>query len=438
MLVASPSRCSPPDWSRWLTPGVAGPMLAQRAAQHRPEVRLNENFEQARALFVQGVEDFEAGRFDAAEGKFQASLVLVPGRVSTLTNLAATLIKLARSESALGILDQALACAPDDRDAWWQRGIALGDLGRHAEALAAFDHFLGLQPDHGEGWLRHGQTLQHLDRHAHALTSFDKALAIEPSLAPAWTSRGNLLKDLKRLDEAAISFERAIAHGGDAELNRYFLAAVIGQNAPASAPARYVRSLFDAYAQTFDAHLVQVLHYQAHAVLVQNLIGLGGRRYAHALDLGCGTGLCGPLVRPIVAQVDGVDLSPKMVEKARALKVYERLVPSDIEDYLRTTELRYDLILAADVFIYIGDLEPVFSAVAKVMDRGGVFCFSVEIPDSSQDIELKTSLRYGHSEPYVRDLASQHGFEIIKILRHPIREDQQQPIDGLYVYLSRD
>ena len=183
-------------------------------------------------------------------------------------------------------------------------------------------------------------------------------------------------------------------------------------------------------------HLVGVLHYRTPAVLTENLKGLGSRRFRHALDLGCGTGLCGPLVKPIVDQLDGVDLSPQMLEKARALAVYERLVHADVATYLQATDQRYDLVLAADVFVYIGDLEPVFSGVRRVMDQGGVFCFSAEIPEGSNDFELNASLRYGHSERYIRGLAAQHGFAVIKILHHPLRVDRDRPVDGLYVYLS--
>lgn len=151
---------------------------------------MNNSFEQARNLFVQGIADFEAGRFGVAEQNFQASLVLLPGRVSTLTNLAAAQINLAQPEAALAALDQAIASEPDNRDAWWHRGVALGTLGRHVEALAALDRLLGLAPDHFAGWLRQAQALQQLDRHEQALTSCDKALAITPDDALAWGASG--------------------------------------------------------------------------------------------------------------------------------------------------------------------------------------------------------------------------------------------------------
>ena len=405
---------------------------------------MNENFQKARELFFQGVADFEAGRFEAARGKFESSLALVPGRGSTLTNLAATHIKLSRPEAALGFLEQALAAEPDDTEALWQRGIALSDLGRHEPALDAFERLLALRPAHSEAWMLHGQTLQHLERHAQAMPSYDKALAIDPGLAQAWTNQGNILKDMGRLDEAAAAFRQAIAAGGNAEVNAYFLAAVAtradGQPSPLAAPALYVRSLFDSYADSFDTHLVQVLHYQAHTVLVnglQGLQGLNGNRFRRALDLGCGTGLCGPLAGPLVDHIDGVDLSPNMLAKAAELKVYRKLAQSDMVAFLQTAEQTYDLVLAADVFIYVGDLGPVFRAVASVMEGGGIFCFSAETPEGDKDFELKTSLRYGHSEAYLRALAGRHGFDVVTVLRQPIREDQRQAIAGQYWYLRR-
>lgn len=390
-------------------------------------------------LFVEGLGCHEAGRFEDAERCYLASLALLPGRVSTLVNLAATRIELSRPQEALDVADQVLAIEPDNFDAWFHRGTALGHLGRHEEALANFEKALALDARHAEPWLRHGQVLQRLKRPAQALGSYERALAIDPSLAQAWSYRGGILQEMKRLTEAAHAFEQAIAHGADAELNGYYLASVDARNPPATAPRGYVQSLFDDYAGQFDEHLVQVLHYRAHTVLTKHLEGLArGGRFRSALDLGCGTGLCGPLVKPMTEQLTGVDLSAPMMDKAKTLGVYDRLAHADIVEYLRTTDQNYDLVLAADVFIYIGDLAPIFGAVHRAMDRSGVFCFSAEIAgDAAGGFELRPSLRYAHSERYLRALAAQHGFEIVEMSREPIREDQREPMDGLFVYLAR-
>ncbi|WP_280152188.1 tetratricopeptide repeat protein [Piscinibacter sp. XHJ-5] len=362
---------------------------------------MNQDFEQAKQQFVEGLRCFEAGRYEQADEHFRSSLALLPGRPSTLTNLAATRLKLQRPQEALEIVEQALAAAPDDVDAWALRGMALVALQRQGDALEAFD----------------------------------RALAIDPSLAPAWSNRGAILKDMHRIPEAIVSFEKAIALGADPEVNGWLLASLTGARAPVVAPSRYVERLFDDYADSFDDHLVSVLRYQAHVALVAGLPHIAGRRHARALDLGCGTGLCGPLLQPLAGRIDGVDLSGRMLDKARTRGVYDELAQADVVQYLQSTAGRYDLVVAADVFIYIGDLDAVFAGVHRVMDAG-VFCFSVEALDDGRDFALRSSQRYAHSEGYLRALAKRHGFDVAQVLQRTLREDQREPITGLLVYLT--
>jgi predicted TPR repeat methyltransferase len=248
--------------------------------------------------------------------------------------------------------------------------------------------------------------------------------------------RGSVLKELGRFDEAAASFEQALARGGDPELLRYYLAALARRDAPPTAPAGYVQALFDGYAPAFDAQLVALLKYQAPQLLAQGLAKLD-RRFSRALDLGCGTGLCGPLVKPFTDRLEGVDLSDGMLRSARALGVYDSLEQAEIAAFLRSAQPPYDLVLAADVFVYVGALEPVFADVARCMPAGGVFCFSVEEAREGGPPVLQPSLRYAHSESYVRELAARHGFEVATSLRAPIREEQQVPVPGLYFWLVR-
>ena len=396
---------------------------------------MNHPFEQARTLFMDGVRLHEAGQFEEAQRQFEAALALVPGRPSILANLGATRLELGKPEQALQALDEALSHEPDAADALRHRAVALTMLGRHEAALAGWDHLLRVQPDHAGVWLLRGETLQHLERHEEAFASYDAALTRDPRLGKAWSRRGALLKDMGRYQEAAAAFQQAIDHGDDPELNRYFLAALQGAEQPASPPLRYVEFLFDGYAEKFDQHLVNVLNYQAHRVLVDQLAALG-RRFERALDLGCGTGLCGPLLKPLARRLDGVDISSNMLAKAERLSVYDGLAQDDLVHWLATTGSRYDLAVAADVFIYVGALEPVFDGVARVIEPGGVFCFSVELAPDEQDFVLRPSQRYAHSQRYVRALALRHGFEIRSVLRHPIREDQRQPIPGLYLCLQ--
>jgi predicted TPR repeat methyltransferase len=361
-------------------------------------------FEQAKLQFKNGLACFEAGRFQEADRHFEASLALLPGRVSTLVNLAATRLKLDRPQAALDAADQVLALEPDNADAWLHRANACLGLGRPDQALPAFE----------------------------------RLLALNPTFAPAWCARGDVLRELGRAHEAERCYREALAHGAEAELIGYYLAALGAQPSPDTSPRAYVQTLFDGYARQFEQHVVQALRYRAHEVLAQALPGLHAGRFHSALDLGCGTGLCGPLVKPHADRLVGVDLSAQMIEQARARAVYDQLVHADITEHLQSTTERHDLVLAADVFIYIGDLSPVFAAVAAAMAPGGLFCFSSEVASAAtRGFELLPSLRYAHAESYLHGLAVRHGFEVLRLSREAIREEQRQAIDGVFAYLVR-
>jgi predicted TPR repeat methyltransferase len=361
-------------------------------------------FEQAKSQFLAGLACHEAGHYAQAEQHYLASLELVPGRVSTLVNLAAARLRLMRPQEALSVADEVLAREPDNRDALLHRANALLELNRHPQALA----------------------------------TFERLLVVAPTQAPAWSACGDILRELGRRDEATQAYRQALAHGADAELIGYYLAALGAQGSPTVAPRAYVQALFDGYAGQFEQHVVKALHYRAHQVLTQPLAALHPGRFASVLDLGCGTGLCGPLVKPLADRLVGVDLSAPMLEQARACGAYDELVQADINEYLQGSSRRFDLVLAADVFIYIGELAPTFQALSGLMDPGGLFCFSTEVASTeAHGFELLPSLRYAHSEAYLRGLAQQHGFEVLKLAREPIREDQRQAIDGVFAYLAR-
>ena len=395
-------------------------------------------FEQARQHFVDGLAHLSAGRLVDAEQQFGASLELLPDRVSTLVNLAAVRLGLSRPEAALEAAARVLALEPANVEGWFHHGGAMTQLGRWNDALQSYERAGALAPKFAEPWFRHGQVLQRIDRDPEALRSYQRAVAADARFAPAWTNVGTLLRELGHIDEAAHAFRKARENGADDELNGYYLAAVGSGAVPATAPALYVETLFDDYAPSFATHVVEALDYRAHRTLAEALTTIApGRQFRHALDLGCGTGLCGTLLKPLAAQLCGVDLSGRMLAEAEATQVYDALARQDIVDYLQTETATFDLIAAADVFIYVGDLSPAFAAVRRVLERGGIFCFSVELaPHEATDFQLLPSLRYAHGERYLRTLARLHGFRVVHAQQGPIRHDQRQPIGGLFLFLT--
>ena len=431
-----------------------------------------DDFARARTLFLDGVAHFEAQRLEDAERCFVASLHHLPGRASTRINLAAARLALGRPADALAELEAVLADEPQHLDAWCHRADALAALGRDAEAIVcadralaqdphhpaawyrraialerlrrfdearpAFERLLALEPAHAEAWFRLGQVLQREGRLEAALDCLDKAVALLPAHAAAWSQRGSLLEALGRRAEATAAFERAVALGADTELHRFFIAAMDGRADAPAAPRAYVQALFDDYADGFDRHLVDVLGYRGHHELVAPLAGLQPNGFDAALDLGCGTGLCGPLLRPLARRLEGVDLSPAMLERAARLGVYDRLHCADLVEHLAHSDTRHDLVLAADVFIYVGTLEAVFAGVMRVLRPGGLFCFTVEQAHDTQGVRLGPQRRYEHAQPYLQGLARQHGLQWLQAQRLPIRQQQTQATMALYVYLRRD
>jgi predicted TPR repeat methyltransferase len=391
------------------------------------------DMERAKALFMQGLAQFEAQQLEAACVSFSDALALAPGRPSLLQNLGATLFQLGRDEEAIQQLQAAVAAEPDHGDSWLYLGLSLQRLGRWPEAAAALDIALPLLSDDYALRLACAACHFRCGNTTRALSLYDQAIRQQPETPAAWIDKGNLLRETGLLDAARKCFSEAVRLG-DEEMGAYYLAAVSpGANAvPPTPPRRYVETLFDDYAGEFQQHLIEALGYSAHTTLCQPL---RGNQYSSVLDLGCGTGLCGELMRDCVAVIDGVDISHAMIEQARGTGVYRALVHEDIQAYLAAVEDKYDLVLAADVFIYVGDLTAVFAGVRSVLSPQGVFAFSVEL-SSGAELELLPSLRYAHSEAYVRRLAGKHGFIVREILQAPIRQDQQRPIEGLYVYLT--
>lgn len=395
---------------------------------------MDSTLEDARQLFFQGIEHFEAGRFEPARQAFEGSLALAPGRASVLANLGITLFHLGQLAEATPLLREALSANPQHSEAWTALGLALEAQGQWQAAVDALTQALTLAPAQIRLWISKGQCLLRLDRAPEALQAYDQALAAAPDFADAWSVRGSLMRELNELDEAAHCFEQALVFGGDPELNGYYLASVRGSETPHPPPRRYVEALFDDYAPEFQHHVVEQLRYQGYARLLQPLID--SRRHFHrALDLGCGTGLCGTLLQPLVEVLDGVDLSRAMLDETRKLGVYRTLTHADIVSFLESPQEKADLVVAADVFIYVGDLHRVFQSVRRLLAPDGCFAFTVEAPTQGDDFQLLPSLRYAHSEAYIRRLAETHGFSIDEISRAPIRYDQGQPIEGMYVYL---
>jgi predicted TPR repeat methyltransferase len=360
----------------------------------------------------------------------------VPGRASVLANLGVTLTRLGRWADAVPRLDAALLAEPTNRDAWAALGLCREARGDWAGAVHALRQAIGLGAQQAGLWLALATCELEQDHEREGLQAIEECLALDPTMGEAWSQRGTVMRRHGHLAQAAHCFEQAIAHGADAELHRFYLAAVTDARDPPPPPALYARVLFDRYADEFQDHLVEVLKYSAPQTLLTPLL-TGGLRFQRVLDLGCGTGLCAQVLAPHADAIDGVDVAEAMVRRAQASGLYRRVWRADVIEGLRDAGDTADLIVAADVFIYVGALDAVFAAVAPRLAPGGVFAFSVEQADPGRALQLRPSLRYAHGRESLEALAAAHGLLVDAVWAAPIRDDQAQPVMGWYLHLRK-
>lgn len=204
-----------------------------------------------------------------------------------------------------------------------------------------------------------------------------------------------------------------------------------------SMPTAFVETLFDQYADRFEASLVDQLGYQGPAQILEALLLAGRTRFDRVLDLGCGTGLMGKAIRPHAGWLEGYDISAGMLAQADAKGVYDALEKRDLSRLDLNGEC-FDLILAADVFIYVGALEQIVGWAAASLNSGGMLAFTLEeLPEGEGDLRLRPSRRYAHGAMYVKRLLDQAGFSAPQISRATLRMDAGQPVSGLTVCAVR-
>jgi predicted TPR repeat methyltransferase len=373
---------------------------------------LTTQLHQARALFEQGLQAFESGQLSQAESCFAKALELAPERPSVLLNL----------------------------------GVVKAALGQTTQAIDLLIRAAELEPEAIETWVHLGATYAETGQFPLALKALDRALVLQPQTLIALRHKASVLRELEQYDESAQCLKMLHQHGGGDEFTRYMLAAVLHAKTgwaqkPPAPPAGYVADLFDRYADDFSSHLSQ-LDYRAPDILVKAAMGCLSQPWPNVLDLGCGTGLVGQCLQGHALRVDGVDLSPGMVNRAQASGHYRQVWQADIHDAMEQAhraEDQYDLIVSADVFIYVGALERAFQLAARVLRAGGGLAFSLEEWASGpENYVLRPSLRYAHSLAYIRRLASDHGFQILRADKDLLRHDHGKAISGLFCILQKN
>jgi predicted TPR repeat methyltransferase len=279
--------------------------------------------------------------------------------------------------------------------------------------------------------------------HAAAAELALQTLELAPDFAPAHALLGRAHLALGARDEAIEALRRALSLEPEDALGAGLELARLGALEADRAMTRsYVRALFDDYAPRFEKHLVKNLDYRGPELLAQAVRRARGAlgepfRFGRVLDLGCGTGLAARALEGAFEAIEGVDLSPKMLARARKSRLYDALHEGDLVGFLQASgEGRFDLIVAADVFVYLAALEPAFRAAYRALARGGLFAFTVQA-HAGEGYALGEEARYSHGEPYLRGVAAELGFAVPFLEAASTRQDRGADVPGFVVVLRR-
>jgi predicted TPR repeat methyltransferase len=368
-------------------------------------------------------------------------LLAGPRRLEALQSLGRISFENGDLEAACYFLGEALQIAPDFVEGLHLRGIALMRLGQNAAALVCLDQAVNLAPHFHEAILNRATLLLEMGQPGDALAGFDRLLSLDPGNAVAWNNRGNALVALGRLEEGAAAYDRALAIDPNLETagqNRFY--ALLALRKVDRIPAFAAREAFDRVAQNYDQTVLRDLAYRG----PEHLRALAGRVLGklvpprRILDLGCGTGLAGECFKDATGggRLDGVDISPLMIEEARKRGIYDQLLVADFESFLAAPGPSYGLILCADALVYVGDLAPTFTGVANRLEPGGVFLFTAEAKRGG-GWELTDANRFRHSASYLQTEAQRAGLSWLDLMECTPRYERGEPVAGFAVALGK-
>ena len=401
-------------------------------AAYRQALSIDASF--SLAFYEIGNLEATKGRHEAALKAYTSALRLNPKFIDAQNNIGNVLLDQLKVDEAIAAFRQARDLDPSYLQAHHNLGNALTTKGLHAEAAKSYAAGHQISPKNPLLLVGLGNALRLSDNFDSAREAYEKALSLNPHYFDAINSLGNLHLQLGETEKALEMYEKAGALRPDNQEVQHLLSALKGDSTE-HAPAEYVRRLFDQYADSFETHLVETLEYKTPSLLLE-LLRNHNPDYVvgHALDLGCGTGLVGKLFDEHCTLITGVDLSEKSIEIAKAKEIYDFLHVSDISNFLNASQHSYDLVIAADVFVYLGELETVLTGIARCMEPKGLLMFSTEHLATGR-YQLLTTGRYAHSVDYVDSTCERLGFTSVDRQRTTIRKERGEEIAGdLYLF----
>lgn len=434
-ILKDVTKAEPSPLEAWLLLGNMYGILGQEAA-------MAATYRELRQFYADPiVDEYEAmglitlRRWEKARVLLEKLLEQQPHNPRALTGMAKVVQEKGDQAQATVYLNRALACGPIPAT-YYLLSVQAYQNEQLEEAFKLLNKAIEGEPGNVDYRMLMASIAQGLGTAADVENQLRIVLQQNPDHVPAMAALAGILSPTGRHEEAKQLAERVLARDPNHVSAKHLYQALCGVTPETTAP-EYVAELFDAYASNFEHHLVEKLGYHVPSYLRQMVQELRPEWKSVSLfDMGCGTGLMAQELKDMTARRVGVDLSPKMIEQAEKKGLYEKAYVGDAVESLKKDPSSYELIIAADVLVYIGALEKLFAAAKSHLAAEGLFMFSIEIGEDNHDYTLRPSGRYAHSARYVERLAAEHGFTIAAKKETPLRREAKGQLNAMLYALS--
>ena len=388
--------------------------------------------------FFLGTIAYEAQQYSNAVLYFQTALNLRPHHVATLSNLGAVYLKLGQKLQAIQLFETALSLEPENLFALTNLAATLVTEGQIDAAIKQYYQLLTAIPNDFTAHYNLGSLFMQQQKWESAYYHLQAAVTIDPNSFAALSNLGNTLLKCQQRDAAIACYQQALTLQPNNASIAYILQALTGQGNPTAAPTGYVMELFDHYACYFETEVLDKLQYRVPQLLYQHVKEfLLEAIECDILDLGCGTGLCGQYLKSHANSLIGIDLSANMLSKASEKQCYTQLMQADMVVGMQQLSSLFDLIIAADAIVYLGDLKPLFSQAKALLKAEGILAFSIETSSGKAPYQLQPSGRFAHSSHYIWTLAQEIGLLPLVNQTVELRHQAGKPVVGAIVVLRQ-
>lgn len=365
----------------------------------------------------------------------EKTLALEPNHLLANQALGTIFLKQEGYAEAKKYLTNALPLSPTDADILFNLALAfLGD-GDKIGALYYFNELQKFHPEHQDAYYNCGVIYQQDGNYPAALRAYQRVLSLNPNHYASLYNSALIFQASEEYEQALTYYQRAYQLEPQHKSLPFLIHALQQQN-PSETPTEYIETLFDSYADHYDKHMCQQLHYSVPQQLFElfaSAIPSNEKAYT-LIDLGCGTGLVGKYFQALCHTMVGIDLSTHMLRQASLKQYYTTLSQQDNVHFLQKLHGDVDIIVAADVLGYSGDLDALFLAAHLALRPPGWFLFSIEHYSGNEDYHLQRNARFAHNLTYIETLAAKYEFKILKQKATILRYQHEQPVSG-YLYL---